>query len=270
MPGPPNGAIQICNLALDVVGQAVPINSIDAPVTDTEFLLSRHYDQCRQETLREYPWHFATAMAQCTRVGTPLSDYRDEYQLPSDFIRLLSVGGQIEEWQRQDYRINGQTILINNSLPTGITPTLYNITETTTDTTVVTGTPPNQTQTETITTVIEGTLVPPGSSQINTGTANASSINIRYIFDCTNIPQWVPDAKRLFSLILARDIAYMVTKQEEVVKRIAQLIADLRPSAYAVDGQENTPKRIQYSQAINKRRFQLNSSIVASPYTILP
>src|ERR1700678_4558553 len=97
----PNSDTDICQMAIDLLGHGEKLNSISAPQTDTEALMARHYDASRQRVLRMYPWHFATAMAQIPRIGTPLSDYRDEYQLPADFIRLLSLGGLIEIWQRR-------------------------------------------------------------------------------------------------------------------------------------------------------------------------
>ena len=224
----PNCAIDICNLALDYLGQAPSIASIDPPASDIESLMARHYDACRQEVLRMHPWHFATKQIMCTRIGTPLSDYRDQYQLPADFIRLLSVGGTQEEWQRHDFRLNGKTILINNELPIGLNPSILN----------------------------------PAPS--------AATILIRYIYDCTDINQWDACAKKMLAHVIAIDVGYQITKQEDVVARLTKLLAQLIPDAYAVDGQENTPKRIEVSNIITKRQFNLGASIVASPYTWIP
>src|ERR1700678_243100 len=97
----PNADTNIAQMAIDFMGHGEQISSISAPTNDTEALMARHYDASRQRVLGMYPWHFATAMAQIPRIGTSLSDYRDEYQLPADFIRLLSLGGLIEIWQRR-------------------------------------------------------------------------------------------------------------------------------------------------------------------------
>lgn len=217
-----NSAVAICNLALDFIGQASNIASITAPTTDIEDLMARHYDICRQETLRMNPWHFATKTAMATRIGTPLTDYLDQYAFPSDLVRFLSIGGQIEEWQFDNYRIEGNTILINSAF--------------------------------------NNTFTAPGQpTEI-----------IRYVYDCTDITLWPASVAKLFAYILAKDVAYKITKQEDVVARLAKEIAAILPETIAVAGQENPPKRIETSRSITKRRFELDSALVASKWTITP
>lgn len=235
MPAPASD-IDICNLSLDELGQAATVASINPPSTSLEGIMARHYDLCRQETLRLNPWAFATSAAMCTRIGTPLADYSDQYQLPSDFIRLLSVSPQQPNstalptpgltstlWQTSDYRILGKTVCINNPIP--------------------------------------GTT---------TSTPGQPTILIRYTRDEADINLWDASAKKVLVLILAHDVAYKITKQQEVVDILAKRIAAVLPEALAVDGQENPPKRIEYSRAISRRRAQLGASTVAPPWIYLP
>ena len=90
--GLPASKIDICNMALDYVGQS-PVGNIDSPGTPTEILVARHYDDARQNVLRKYCWNFAKTRAKCSRNATPLFDYADSYQLPNDFVRFLSTNG---------------------------------------------------------------------------------------------------------------------------------------------------------------------------------
>jgi hypothetical protein len=232
----PSSDVDICNLALDYCGQAPDIQSISPPSSPIEALMSRHYDACRQEVLRMDAWTFATTQAMIPRIGTPLADYNDQYQFPSDYIRLLSVSTQPPNslapqisslsnqlWQTMEYRILGNTLCINNPQS---------------------GTPP--------------------------GTPGQPTILIRYIRDETDINIWHSAVKKVLAFILALDVGYQITKQEDVIARLNKQLAAILPEAMAVAGQENPPKRIEYSRNISKRRFQLGSSNVASPYTIIP
>ena len=110
----PTSAVDICNLALDILGDA-PINSIASPSTEDERLLSRWYDQTRQELLRKYIWNFSKRRANLSRIGAPAFDYSDEYQLPSDFIRLLSIGANPRERPLTaiNFDIEGRKLLVD-------------------------------------------------------------------------------------------------------------------------------------------------------------
>jgi hypothetical protein len=118
----PGGEIDICNLASGFLhGERVA--NIYSPTTDTEKIYGRYYDETRQETLREYVPNFAKKRASLLKLsGTPLIDYTDEYALPADFIRLLSVGGDSEELQLSpgNYDLSETSLLANNGGATSI------------------------------------------------------------------------------------------------------------------------------------------------------
>ena len=89
----PTSPIDVCNLALDRLGQA-SISSIDAPKTQSEDICARHYDTTRREILRDYIFNFAKKLATLTidATFTPDHGFVNAYKLPNDFIRLLALG----------------------------------------------------------------------------------------------------------------------------------------------------------------------------------
>lgn len=112
--GLPASEVDICNMALDFIGQP-PIASISPPSTTTEILVARHYDDARQAVLRKYVWNFAKKRSTCSRTGAAAFDFPDKYQLPNDFVRLLSVQGDREIEQSTDFDIEGRELLIDAS-----------------------------------------------------------------------------------------------------------------------------------------------------------
>lgn len=89
----PSAPEHICNLALDDLKQA-SINSITTPVSTLEYLCQRNYDQVRRECLFAHPWKFAIKRIQLTPnpSTTPLFAYAYAYDLPNDYIRMITVG----------------------------------------------------------------------------------------------------------------------------------------------------------------------------------
>lgn len=106
-------AVDICNLALDLLSQT-PVVDIDAPTTREEEICARHYDKVRRQLLRDWVWNFAKKRVMLSRSGTPEFDFADEYVLPNDCLRVLSVAGESEIFQEKDYDIEGRNILLNN------------------------------------------------------------------------------------------------------------------------------------------------------------
>jgi hypothetical protein len=113
--GLPAAPVDICNMALDLLGQP-PVASIDPPEnTVAAKLVARHYDAARQTVLRKYVWNFAKKRTSCARTGTPAFDFADMYAMPNDFLRLLSIEGDTEIQKTMDYDIQGKEILANAS-----------------------------------------------------------------------------------------------------------------------------------------------------------
>jgi hypothetical protein len=107
----PTSAVDICNIALNNLGERGNVASIDVPESDNEVILARHYDLTREALLEEYLWNFArteTVLAQTSSGG---ADYINGYLLPADCLRLISMGPR--DFEIRDWNIEGRTILIN-------------------------------------------------------------------------------------------------------------------------------------------------------------
>ncbi|RAU23806.1 hypothetical protein CU669_01580 [Paramagnetospirillum kuznetsovii] len=84
-------AIALCSRALLRVG-ATTIASFDDGTAESE-VAANLYPPLRDAVLSSHPWSFATAQATLPRLaGEPLADYGHAYQLPADFLRVLSAG----------------------------------------------------------------------------------------------------------------------------------------------------------------------------------
>ncbi len=107
-------AVDICNKALDKLGQRADIGNIDTPTTDNEKVCARWYYDTLDFLLRRYVWNFAIKRAVIARdvLNTPAFDYSDAYALPADFIRLIAINGR-EDLNAMDYDMAGGFILLN-------------------------------------------------------------------------------------------------------------------------------------------------------------
>lgn len=109
-----SSAVGICNLALDTLKQELVAN-IESPVSVEESLCARWYDVTRRELLRSHPWSFARTRAALLRnSAAPAFEYEDAYNLPSDFLRLIQIGDDVYEGEKE-YTIEGKQILMNNA-----------------------------------------------------------------------------------------------------------------------------------------------------------
>jgi len=89
----PTTEVDICNLALDRLGQD-SISSIESPVTKAEAICARHYPTTIREMLRRYVFNFSKKYAVLTAdaTKTPAHGYSTAYKLPNDHVRLLAIG----------------------------------------------------------------------------------------------------------------------------------------------------------------------------------
>lgn len=108
----PSSPEDICNLALDDLKQ-LPINSITTPVSNLEYLCARNYDATRRECLFAHPFKCAIKRAQWTPnlTTTPPFGYLYAYDLPSDYIRMVTVGDDYIGDLRQQYEIENSQLL---------------------------------------------------------------------------------------------------------------------------------------------------------------
>lgn len=112
-----NSSTDICNLALDLLS-AGNIQDIENPLSATEELLARWYDQSRRKVLREHPWNFAIKRQILSPSSTaPTFGYSKAFPLPSDFIRISHVSTDAGDvvLSPQNYQVESNAILISNT-----------------------------------------------------------------------------------------------------------------------------------------------------------
>lgn len=111
----PTSDTDICNLAMDHIGQVPDVTNIITPESESELKCARWYDATRRTLLRAFPFTFARSRFQASRAGTPTFGYADAYNLPNDFIRLTFIGDDSIRDYKKDYAIEGRQLLLNNS-----------------------------------------------------------------------------------------------------------------------------------------------------------
>lgn len=207
----PTAAVEICNLALDLLKQDA-ITNIDSPTGGTDVICARWYDHVRRATLRKHPWNFAITRATLAPNATaPAFGYSTAFDVPNDFIRLLTIGDDYIEDLKGKYQLEDNQILFSN--------------------------------------------------------ADADSLKIRYIYDFVTVAQMDPLFVDVLAAELALRIAYKVTGSDEAAERIKEHLKLIAPEAYAIDGQERPPTRIQRSKFLDARRGG-SSTGVAGQHTV--
>lgn len=84
-------SIALCSRALLKIG-ANTIASFDEGTAESE-VAANLYPSVRDGLISAYPWSFATGqMTLAKLVATPVADFDFAYQLPADFLRVLSAG----------------------------------------------------------------------------------------------------------------------------------------------------------------------------------
>ena len=215
----PSADVDICNLALDHLKQS-PINSITTPISNTEYIFKRWYDTVRMAALRAHPWKFATKRITLTPTGTaPPFGFAYAYNLPSDFIRKISIGDDY----LGDLRL---THVIEN-----------------------------------------GQILTPSGSSAQTDTGDASTLYLRYVYDCVDVNKFDSLFIAFFALKLAIKLAPKFTISPQAKRELKDDMIDVETEAKAVNGQDAPIKRIQQSKILTKRRG-LPGGIFATKYTI--
>ena len=95
-------SIALCSRALLKIGTR-SISSFDEGTAEAE-VASSLYSPTRDAMLSSHSWTFATAQATLPRLeATPVADFQYAFQLPPDFLRVLSAG--VGRGHGLDYRI---------------------------------------------------------------------------------------------------------------------------------------------------------------------
>lgn len=108
-------ALSFCNQALIRLG-ADQITSFSEETAEAEVSLGL-YETTLRYLLSAYPWSFATGYKSLGQLKErPLADFDYAYQLPTDFLRALSIGEQSQKNSHGgQYRIRGRAIYTNQS-----------------------------------------------------------------------------------------------------------------------------------------------------------
>lgn len=94
--------VLICNLALIKLG-AEPISSITEDGKNAS-LCNAVFEILRNEVLEGHAWSFATkTVTLASIVGTPLMDWTYQFQLPSDFLKMVRA----EDWKQEFDTLDG-------------------------------------------------------------------------------------------------------------------------------------------------------------------
>lgn len=105
--------IKICSDALLMLG-ANPISSFTEG-TDSANICDRLYPDIKDQALASYHWSFSFKKVQLARlVTTPTTEYKYEYQLPSDMIGVPHAvydADEVGSPRRREYRLMGNKIL---------------------------------------------------------------------------------------------------------------------------------------------------------------
>jgi len=103
--------IDLCSRALVKLG-ANPIASFNEATAEAH-ACAQLYEPTVESLLAAYPWRFALEKAELARLVTvPTADYQYAYQLPNDYVRVLSAGNGLKS-QGLKYKIVGNTLHTN-------------------------------------------------------------------------------------------------------------------------------------------------------------
>lgn len=111
----PTSSTDICNLAMGILKEKA-VSNVAQPSKNTEVICDKWYDTARRYALEMHPWHFAKkrdALAQ--DVVSPIFGWQyQSAELPSDFIRLLTLG---ESGEDIDFDFEDNKILSDYAAP---------------------------------------------------------------------------------------------------------------------------------------------------------
>jgi hypothetical protein len=102
--------VNICNLALDLLGNEGDIVDIDLPTNKTEILFSRWYDITREGLLKMAMPSFAIRRRIISAFPTSMAfGYINAFEYPSDCLKVLGLG-EISNTLEYNYIVNNGII----------------------------------------------------------------------------------------------------------------------------------------------------------------
>lgn len=111
----------VANLAISLL-KGNPVTSIDPPDRGSKVAkaAAQWYDDARREALSETDWDFALKRTQISSSTAPAFGWSAAYQLPSDYIRLSSIGDEKNPLTEKDYKVENGFILCNEAAPLNV------------------------------------------------------------------------------------------------------------------------------------------------------
>lgn len=111
----------VANLAISMF-KGTAVTSIEPPDrgSKTAKFAAQWYDDARREALAETIWDFAIKRAQISASAAPAFGWSASYQLPSDFIRIATIGDEKNPLTNEQYSIENGFILCNEGAPLNV------------------------------------------------------------------------------------------------------------------------------------------------------
>lgn len=108
-----NNDTDLANYALALIGEAQITAITDTSSKEARVCL-KFADQSRRETLRMARWNCATSRANLTEIlPVPVAGYAHQYQLPTDWLRLMEINGEAVKESEEYFEIEGRALLID-------------------------------------------------------------------------------------------------------------------------------------------------------------
>lgn len=212
--------VDIFNFALQDLG-ASSVSAPDENTTEARECNLR-YDSVRRMILNLHLWNFATKRAQLARLSeAPVFEFGYQYQLPTDYIRMVATEKQIEFLPTGNPDFNGYLIISNRS---AFQSADYFKIETNAS---------------------DGTRVLLSDDETK---------KIVYIFDQDDTQAFSPLFIELMARGLAGAIAYRITNSRTVEEqKKAEFTNFLLATAKNIDAQEDITTRIEMSGYLSSR-----------------
>jgi hypothetical protein len=102
--------VQICNLALSKIGDEFSISAIGEDGREGE-QCELFFEHTRDHILQSHPWNFAIGRSALSQDATsPAFEYTNQFLLPGDFLRALSLYNE-----QEPFKIEGDRLLTDAS-----------------------------------------------------------------------------------------------------------------------------------------------------------
>lgn len=111
----------VANLAITLL-KGNPVTSIEPPDKGSKSakLAAQWYDDARREALAETDWDFALRRVQISASSAPAFGWTARYQLPSDFIRIATIGDEDNPLTSDDFKVEDGYILCDEPAPINV------------------------------------------------------------------------------------------------------------------------------------------------------